>query len=374
MNRPFSNTSSKWHNLLQIPVATSEFLEAKFRDHRIYTIRMLWLSAAVSSGLWIWDYVHDPLHSPETWFFRLMMGLPPAICAMYMMFFKPSRKIIQWAIVGVFTISIASFYGVTMRVSDGMLCCNEGYMIYQLSVMLVTQSSSFPVIIIAHVANTILPHILGLVLPETGFFHLRYATMLWPVTIAALISQFYMYVQYGQNWRLRQRLEEMASHDTLTGFLNRRAFQEHAIHLITLAKRHWNQYLSVLMVDADYFKQINDNYGHETGDRVLCKLSQTISENLRGTDLQCRWGGEEFLILMPDTESGGAGRIAQRLLQAIRSLRISVGDNNFLSLTVSIGIAELKQGDEELDTLINRADNALYLAKSLGRDRAEYAK
>ena len=374
MNRPLSNKSSKWHNFLQIPVATSEFLEAKFRDHRVYTIRMLWLSAAVSSGLWIWDYVHDPVNSPDTWLYRILMGLPFAASAIYITFSKPSRKIIQWIIIASSLLSTASFFKITTMVQGAMISSNEGYMLFQISVLLILQSSSFPMVIVGHIANTMIPHLLAFVFPGTGFSHIKYGILLWPVTIATLIAQFYMYAQFGQNWRLRQRLEEMASHDTLTGFLNRRAFQEHAVHLITLAKRHWNQYLSVLMVDADYFKQINDNYGHETGDRVLCELSKTISENLRGTDLQCRWGGEEFLILMPETESAGAGRIAQRLLQAVRSLHISVEENKLLSLTVSIGIAELKHGDEELDTLINRADNALYLAKSLGRDRAEYAK
>jgi len=121
-------------------------------------------------------------------------------------------------------------------------------------------------------------------------------------------------------------------------------------------------------LDIDHFKQCNDTHGHAAGDRVLCQLGQCILNTIREGDLAARWGGEEFLILLPDTPLEDASRFAARLLEQIRASGIAVGHQT-IGITASIGLAEQSDRDLSLDDLIARADQALYEAKHQGHNR-----
>lgn len=165
-----------------------------------------------------------------------------------------------------------------------------------------------------------------------------------------------------------RQLMELATTDSLTGVQNRRAFLEGAREIFMVRKRY-KRPLSLLMIDADHFKEINDTYGHGIGDTVLVLMAQVAKNCLRSTDRFARFGGEEFVVLLPETDQDYAIEAAERLLSAIRSQLIPDGRGGTFCFTVSIGIASLTPDMRTLDDLLLSADNALYEAKGRGRDR-----
>ena len=174
--------------------------------------------------------------------------------------------------------------------------------------------------------------------------------------------------------RLQNDLDNQANRDSLTGALNRRAFGLIAAKEVTRARRHGKP-LSVLMIDLDKFKQVNDRLGHYGGDTMLCRFVATAQRILRGDDVLCRFGGEEFVALLPDTSAEQARLAAERLRIAFsaESATVVVADApQPFPVTVSIGIGELAPG-EKIESLLRRADAALYYAKERGRNRCEHA-
>lgn len=165
--------------------------------------------------------------------------------------------------------------------------------------------------------------------------------------------------------RLREELERMVTHDTLTGALSRRALFEQGVIEIARSRRSGVP-LSILMLDLDHFKHVNDHYGHMIGDQVLQDFVQRIQGLLRRQDMLGRFGGEEFVVLLSETRAGQVANVAQRILGS------ETAAAGLPRCTVSIGAATLAQ-DETLEALINRADTALYRAKEGGRNRVEFA-
>ncbi len=162
------------------------------------------------------------------------------------------------------------------------------------------------------------------------------------------------------------KLDMMAHTDKLTGAINRHRGMELLEHEIKRANRYRHPF-SIIYFDIDHFKKINDTYGHTTGDAVLVKATQTIRKNLRATDSLIRWGGEEFLIILPETSLGDAIHIAQKLRENLEKRSSDIP----LPITASFGIASWKE-DQTLDTLIHRADTKMYEAKKMGRNRIAY--
>ncbi len=164
---------------------------------------------------------------------------------------------------------------------------------------------------------------------------------------------------------------EMAVTDQLTGLYNRRYLASHLSAMFDRA--FWTgRPLSILVMDLDYFKAVNDTYGHDAGDKVLQEFAERIRSSVRGIDLACRYGGEEFLVAMPDTDKRFAGLVAERLRQEVEAQEIFLnGGRDVLKVTVSIGIASSEDGpkDDTAQKLIKRADEALYEAKTSGRNR-----
>ncbi len=162
-------------------------------------------------------------------------------------------------------------------------------------------------------------------------------------------------------------LERLAYHDTLTGLLNRLSILQKLDEWLQHVRRY-NSRLAVAMVDIDHFKQVNDLHGHRIGDRVLVDLANVMSRSIRKTDFIGRYGGEEFLIIMPRTDVAGAAIMAERLRAAVEGTPMHGADGTRFSTTVSVGVAEYCDGDDE-DLIISRADAALYRAKDLGRNK-----
>ncbi len=171
--------------------------------------------------------------------------------------------------------------------------------------------------------------------------------------------------------QLRDSLDasvELALIDPLTGLSNRRHLETHLKALIEQAKSS-SQPLSVLMADIDHFKSLNDTYGHAAGDAVLREFAERLRGNVRAVDLVCRLGGEEFIIVMPDTTAELAWHVGERVCSCIAGEAFRIGNATRVNATASVGLATLEAAAGDADALLQRADEALYTAKRAGRNR-----
>lgn len=171
--------------------------------------------------------------------------------------------------------------------------------------------------------------------------------------------------------QLRSKLEEsveMALTDSLTGLYNRRYMEGHLATLVEEAVQRGKP-LSLLVTDIDYFKAVNDTHGHDAGDEVLKEFAARLKGDIRGIDLACRFGGEEFVVVMPDTDLTKAYLVGERLRQCIAGKGFTLPDDQLLEVTASLGVAALEGVDDTPEALIKRADQALYAAKRDGRNR-----
>jgi two-component system cell cycle response regulator len=166
---------------------------------------------------------------------------------------------------------------------------------------------------------------------------------------------------------LMEESQRLARIDGLTGLLNRRAFIERLDVEIARNTRHGNP-LCVTLLDVDHFKSINDRFGHPTGDAVLSTLGKYLANSARKTDFVGRWGGEEFVIALPETDPSGGGQAADRSRRGVEELRVLDPSGAPIPVTASFGVASVLPNDS-VDTLVDRADRALYQAKASGRNR-----
>ena len=170
---------------------------------------------------------------------------------------------------------------------------------------------------------------------------------------------------------LSNRIEEnveMAITDALTGLYNRHYMERHMTTLLREAKEKQKP-LAILISDIDYFKSINDTYGHDIGDKVLREFADRLLKKSRGMDLICRYGGEEFIVIMPDTDLAKAHSVAERLRKSVADSSFYINNDLKIDITMSIGIAILENEVETSQTILSKADKALYKAKKDGRNR-----
>lgn len=173
--------------------------------------------------------------------------------------------------------------------------------------------------------------------------------------------------------RLIEKLEYQSRTDALTGLMNRRALTDSLVYEIDRARRYGSE-LSLILCDIDSFKAINDTCGHDAGDRALQTISATLTTILRKADIAGRHGGDEFMIILPETPAKGAEGLADKLLTAVRDTDLRFGDDKSVRITMSIGVAGLEPGTDTIDSFIKRADDAMYLSKHRGRDRVSMAE
>jgi diguanylate cyclase (GGDEF)-like protein len=200
--------------------------------------------------------------------------------------------------------------------------------------------------------------------PET--FKSRFLASFLAVAIMSYLHEYARYRSYGAFQVLRQKVEREARTDELTGLSNRRHMYEYMQYTLQRLRRR-RLPLSVLLIDVDNFKLINDNYGHQFGDRVLIRIAHSLKQCLRNHDAIARWGGEEFLVLLAESDNAAAKTVAEKLRSTIEAMPIEFKDN-MLSMTISIGI-HTANPEVSLDTLLSRADENLYAAKNSGRNR-----
>jgi diguanylate cyclase (GGDEF)-like protein len=174
------------------------------------------------------------------------------------------------------------------------------------------------------------------------------------------------------NFRLRATLRERSTRDELTGLYNRRFLEDALDREIRRAVRE-NRPLGVMMIDLDHFKRFNDAYGHAAGDFVLRLVGDYLQANVRAEDIACRYGGEEFAILLPKASAEDTERRARTLREGSSSLRPLDAGPRFPAVTLSIGVAAYPEHGGNGESVLRAADQALYRAKAAGRDRVEVA-
>lgn len=183
------------------------------------------------------------------------------------------------------------------------------------------------------------------------------------------LGRVWFFRDVTENKQTEAALQDLAWHDPLTGIMNRSHFFDRADEELMRAARYQRP-LAILMLDLDHFKQINDSYGHAAGDQVLLSVCERWRNSLRSVDLLARLGGEEFVVLMPETGVEGATVAAERLRMTVAEPAVSLNGKE-IRCTVSIGVSIMHDEDHSIDDALHRADNALYRAKGDGRNRVE---
>lgn len=194
----------------------------------------------------------------------------------------------------------------------------------------------------------------------------RYRKQLWQLEKIVRISDHYQLMMRDLN----EALKEASTRDALTGIGNRRMIMD-CLKSETARAERLHRLLTLALADIDHFKAINDTYGHDAGDQVLIELARVIASCIRDYDLCGRWGGEEFLIIMPEVNVTNGACIIERIRTTICESKIGVGAQS-VTVSASFGIAEYRPG-EIISETINRADTALFTAKRAGRNRCEIA-
>jgi diguanylate cyclase (GGDEF)-like protein len=174
------------------------------------------------------------------------------------------------------------------------------------------------------------------------------------------------------NLKLRQTLQNQSIRDPLTNLYNRRYLEETLEREFYRAERS-QQPVGIIMVDIDHFKRVNDTFGHDAGDRVLRQLSIFLNEHIRKGDIACRYGGEEFTLILPGANLEVVQRRAELMREKIKHLDIPYGSKNLGPITLSLGVATFPEHGTQLEEVLKAADTALYRAKALGRDRVVIA-
>ncbi|MGR9013265.1 MAG: sensor domain-containing diguanylate cyclase [Gammaproteobacteria bacterium] len=185
------------------------------------------------------------------------------------------------------------------------------------------------------------------------------------IAVSLVISVIVLLIAHLAIRGYHGRLETMATQDKLTGAASRQVFESYFRQVVARCNRR-NEALSFVLLDIDYFKRINDTYGHQAGDRVLSRVAQQIKSNVREEDVLCRWGGEEFLLMLPSCNIDKACEISENIRTAVADLKFYF-NNQTVTITISAGVVE-KQSDETLSQVVEWADHHLYQAKNAGRN------
>lgn len=226
-------------------------------------------------------------------------------------------------------------------------------------VIAITVFSAVLSVVMTGIANT-------LFMPEVPWEEWFYISLIVPILISPVVSWMVLSLLY-QLAEARAALVQMSETDPLTGVGNRRFFIDRAVHALAEAGRLQSP-VCVILIDIDDFKKLNDAHGHAVGDNALVAVARTCRQGLRASDVFCRWGGEEFIVLLPHTTLEQGCMMAERLRQRVAASSVEGVPGG---VTISLGVAELVSATETLDQVIADADRQLYLAKDGGKNRVE---
>ncbi|MBS63671.1 GGDEF domain-containing protein [Salinisphaera sp.] len=362
-----------WRGLVQWlrHVHRADYLVAKANDFRLFTRVSLLITGVFLCTTVIWDHAIDPVNARHAIGLRLIESLALFVwlAASWNDIRAPLARI---AAVCMPLVVSLTFILVLSRLEHGAEYGIGGFLYFFIFMpfLLVGQSIRFAVSILGLIS--VFPMVVAPLGVSAGLDWGIYNAYVWmcfvPVVGIQLLCE-YLY------WRVsvyRGYVERLVVTDELTGLANRRRFFIESERILETHRRSQRR-LSLLFIDIDHFKRINDTYGHVVGDAALCHVAEAIAQDMRGIDLMARYGGEEFLVLMPETSHRAALIAAERIRCAVRDKSFDAGleDGRALQITVSIGVASdrpVADQTPQIDTLIQNADAAMYRAKQAGRD------
>jgi diguanylate cyclase (GGDEF)-like protein len=325
------------------------------------------LLGPLAASMWVWDYVVDPVGAQRTVGLRmlcLLLGFIPAA-----IFVKVrNRFALQGTVLFALMGAVFMFCIIAARLQAGPVYALGGFMFFPLAVLLVCPGFSAEFGIGCAVATGLLPHVMALFGVMPGFQHTHYALLIWPAVGMSCVVTLALSHNYGTLYDTRQQLELVSALDPLTEAANRRLFMP-LLEQEMARSRRFGHPLSLLMIDIDRFKLVNDEYGHPVGDIVLRQLADTCRAAIRESDTLARLGGDEFAVLLPETDAAGALALAETVRAAVESSPALGPDAHAVRYTVSVGVVQSLATDIKDTSLIGRADSALYDAKQAGRNR-----
>ncbi len=356
--------------LLELGVSR-EYLQKRMDDFRAISAMMFFLGAPFTVGLWEWDYFLDPVGAKNTLVLRLLFF--PVFLGIGLAFkFIRNYRLMSALAVGGVLLTEVFLVEIFSRLDGGMSYGIGGFMFFCLVPSIGFLGLSLRFTIPYSLTCAALPHLLGLLGFVSGFEHLRYGTLIWPATLLTILGYVATTLNYRRRYESERTLKRASDTDPMTGVSNRRAFMP---LLQQEAQRHrrFGHPFSLIMLDIDNFKTVNDTHGHPTGDKVICMLAKACSGASRATDTVARLGGEEFAILLPHTAEGLATTLAERIRTLIEGLTAESDEHVPFRFTVSIGVAEFGGPESSVEQLMSEVDSALYQAKSAGRNRVAVA-
>lgn len=353
--------------LRQLLFPNAAFAQKKFGDHRRFTAVMLVILAVFLPMLWAWDYVTDRIGAQNTIGLRLMFLLLLPVAAGFWSG-KARRGFLEVAMPLALLAAEAMFVEILNRLDTGWVFGLAGFMYCMFITILIGQCLSLARGMAYMLMAAALPQLMALAGLAPGLAQAHYSALLWPAAGLAILSQTVFAIEYLRRYRLESQLQQQSETDPLSGIGNRRFFMRRLREEVARARR-LAQPLSLLMLDIDHFKRINDTHGHLLGDVVIGSLADALCDGVRDIDVVARIGGEEFAVLLLGSATERAARIAERIRVAAESSVVSLPDGRALHYTVSIGVAQLQPEDTHDLNVFGRADTALYAAKAGGRNR-----
>lgn len=346
-------------------------LEALYRarqnDRALQGTRALMLMAAAALALFgVWDYFNDPAVLRQTLPVRAL-GTAIILVLWSGTYHRQLKSQLSWFLFGNTVTCTTIVAWVLVIVNNGMVAGFPNFFFVPLSFIFLPNYRAVALNCIA-----VMVIVNAVQLADTSD---RLAVINTNIFLSAMcaVTGLFAWVNEARNrqmFGLEIELEKLATTDSLSGAFNRRHFSQCAEKEIERARRYGHA-LTLMVLDIDHFKNINDSHGHHTGDEAIRAVAATCRTTLRRIDCLGRMGGEEFAVLLPETALEDAGLLAERLREKLAQLRIPSENpqNDDVSLTVSIGVSLWKGGEDSLVSLLQRADSCLYDAKREGRNR-----
>lgn len=358
-------TSRNIFSFLSEPEA---LLNKKLEDHRTFSAIMFFMTAMIGTSHWVWDYVTDPIGAQHTIGLRLIF-LSLILYSFAFMYVK-NRRILEFASVMAGLLLLINYVEILNRLDTGMVYGIGGFVFFLFLPLLMFQGFSVRVNMISTFLFAGFPQVLALMGIAHNFEHAQYAVLIWPAAIAMMLIHYAFVLNYRFRFDSEAALEFASNTDPLTGVSNRRHFMPMVRQEIARSQRFQHS-VSLILLDIDNFKTINDFHGHSTGDAAICALANVCRKMARQIDFVARLGGDEFAILLLEIGVDDALNVAHRIRDAIENTSIKTIDGEEVHFTVSIGVAEQPQDNPSEEWLIELADAAMYRAKSSGRNCVE---
>ena len=347
--------------------AEGEYLAARFREYARLSRNVSLAAALLVVALWARDWAQNPGMAMETVGLRLLVASGSLVYAASLTFNVRRALVLASGYASIVVLEFAVLE-VWTRLGAGYAASFPAHLYVYLILPLVMLPFSLRENLVSLLLVPLLPNLQALSGMAPGFPVLAFNAMIWPACGIALFAHREYDRLLRRLFDSQRRLMDLAARDELTGLGNRRYFMQRGEEAVRLAARHGRP-LSVLMIDIDHFKTVNDRYGHAAGDDVLKFLAVTLSLHSRSTDTCGRIGGEEFALVLPETALAEALKTAERIREAVARTPVPTDQSaEPIPVTVSIGAAALAPA-QSLDELLEQADRALYEAKGSGRNR-----